>query len=88
MKTNQNYILRSIAGEYILVPTGPATSDFNGMINLSEVAAFVWKNLDTSRDMDDLIRKVLDEYEVDEATARADVNLFVDSLLKNKMAEL
>lgn len=88
MKTNKDYILRSIAGEYILVPTGPATADFNGMINLSEVAAFVWKNFDSARDMDDLIQKVLDEYEVDEATARKDVNLFVASLLKNKMAEL
>jgi len=88
MKTNKNYILRSIAGEAILVPTGSATSDFNGMINLSEVAAFIWNQIDASADLEDLVQKVVAEYDVEEATARKDTAGFIESLIRNKMIEL
>lgn len=88
MKTNKDYILRTIVDEAILIPTGAASNAFNGMINLSEVAAFVWQNMDSCADMDALVAKVVAAYEVDEATARTDVKRFVDSLVENNMAEL
>ena len=88
MKTNPDYILRTIAGEAILIPTGAASTQFNGMINLSDVAAFVWKNMDGCANLDELVEKVVAEYEVDKATARADVQRFVDSLVASGMAQL
>lgn len=88
MKTNKDYILRSIAGEAILIPTGTAAAQFNGMINLSEVGAFVWQNLDDCADFDELVVKIMAQYDVDEATARADAQRFVDSLIENGMAQL
>ena len=69
MKRNTDFMLRDIAGEVILVPTGAATQQFNGMITLNEVAAFIWKNLD--------------EFEVDEETARTDVEGFVGALYEH-----
>ena len=33
----QTFMLREIAGEVVLVPTGRATQNFNGMITLNEV---------------------------------------------------
>ena len=45
MKIVKEYILREIAGEYILVPTGETTQEFNGMITISETAKFIWENL-------------------------------------------
>lgn len=88
MKTNKNYILRSIAGEHILIPTGAAATEFNGMINLSDVAAFVWNHLDQAEDLNDLVRMVVDEYDVDETTARDDVQRFLNSLSACNMVEV
>lgn len=73
MKRNTDFMLRDIAGEVILVPTGAATQQFNGMITLNEVAAFIWKNLDESKSKEELVDKIMDEFEVDEETARTDV---------------
>lgn len=87
MKTRKDYLMRQITDDYILVPTGAATSDFNGLINLSETGAFVWKNLDSAKDVEELIQKMLEEYEVDEETARNDINSFVASLQQNNMLE-
>lgn len=39
MKRNTDFMLRDIAGEVILVPTGAATQQFNGMITLNEETA-------------------------------------------------
>ena len=55
MKRNTDFMLRDIAGEVILVPTGAATQQFNGMITLNEVAAFIWKNLDESKSKEALL---------------------------------
>ena len=78
MKRNTDFMLRDIAGEVILVPTGAATQQFNGMITLNEVAAFIWKNLDESESREILVDKIMDEFEVD--TATRDVIGFVSAL--------
>lgn len=80
MKRNTDFMLRDIAGEVILVPTGAATQQFNGMITLNEVAAFIWKNLDESESREILVDKIMDEFEVDRKTATRDVIGFVSAL--------
>ena len=80
MKRNTDFMLRDIAGEVILVPTGAATQQFNGMITLNEVAAFIWKNLDESESSEILVEKIMDEFEVDRETATRDVIGFVSAL--------
>ena len=78
MKRNTDFMLRDIAGEVILVPTGAATQQFNGMITLNEVAAFIWK-----KSKEELVDKIMDEFEVDEETARTDVEGFVGALYEH-----
>lgn len=73
MKTNPDFILRQIAGENILVPCGEAAKRINGLINLNSTAAFIWKNLDEVKDLDELSARVMEEFEVDEETAKQDV---------------
>ena len=73
MRTNPDSILREIAGENILVHCGEAAKRVNGLINLNSTAAFIWKNLDNVKDLDELAVKLMDEFEVDEETAKRDV---------------
>ena len=46
MKINKDFMIRDIAGETILVPTGEISHNFNGMITLNEVAAFILQNIE------------------------------------------
>lgn len=80
MKVNKDFVMRSIAGENILVPTGEAAEKLNGMITLNEVAAFMWQNLDSAGSKEALVKMILDEFEVDEETASIDVERFVTEL--------
>ena len=74
MKTHPDYILRQIAGENILVPCGEAAKRLSGLINLNSTAAFIWQNLNDAKDLDELTARVMENFEVDEETARRDVN--------------
>ena len=80
MKTNKEYMLREIAGETVLVPTGSASQRLNGMIRLTESAAFIWKQVDTAADLEEIVARVQDVYEVDEDTARRDIYGFLREL--------
>ena len=80
MKTNKEYMLREIAGETVLVPMGSASQKLNGMIRLTESAAFIWKQVDTAADLEEIVARVQDEYEVDEDTGRRDIYGFLREL--------
>lgn len=80
MKASKELILRQVAGEYILVPTGSAALRIHGMINLSESGALIWEQLSEERTEEELVKAVLLEYQVEEATARADVAAFLEQM--------
>lgn len=81
MKIAKEFILREIAGEYILVPTGATTQEFNGMLTLSETAKFIWENIEKVDSLKEMINLILENYEVDEKTARQDVIPFIGELV-------
>lgn len=80
MKTNKEYVLREIAGEPLLIPAGMASQKLNGMIRLTETAAFIWKQVDTASELEEIVEKILQEFDVDEETARRDVYGFLREL--------
>ncbi|UEL48746.1 PqqD family protein [Terrisporobacter hibernicus] len=82
MKINKDFMIREIADETVLVATGQASQNFNGMISINEVGSFILHNIEECKDEDELVSKTLDEFEVGENTAREDVREFVDQLIK------
>ena len=80
MNVKKDFILKKIAGSYVVVPVRRRAVDFSGIIKLSESGAFLWKLLESGADREELIAKLLDEYLVDEAAAAADVDRFLERL--------
>lgn len=83
MRIKEGFVLRNVMDEYIVMPTGDNTAKFDGAVILNEVSAFIYKLLEHPMCRDDLLAAILNEYDVDEATASADL----DALL-NKLAEM
>ena len=80
MKIKKNFILREIAGTYIVVAVGEAVKNFNAVINLNETGAFLWKAIEKGTTEEELISLVVSEYEIDETTAKEDVLAFIQRL--------
>lgn len=71
---------REVAGECFLVPMGKSVYDYNGMFIMTELAAFIWDRLPQAQDEEEILQEILEEYEVEEAVARADLKAFLDKL--------
>lgn len=87
MKIKDNFMLRKVADCFVVVPIGSAVAEFNGMINLNEAGAFLWQQLENDTTVDAVVSTMLEQYEVDEATAKADVEKFVSQLREASLIE-
>ena len=80
MKANPGFILRNVVDEYILMPTGDNIGKFNGTVLLNEVSALVWEKLQDPISREDLLKAILDEFEVEKAVAAADLDALLAKL--------
>jgi hypothetical protein len=80
MKIKPGYMLRDIAGQPIVVAVGPAAEHFNGVINLNQTGAFIWRQLIEGTTPNDLLHTMLATFEVNKQTAEADIQEFVRKL--------
>lgn len=85
MKIKEGFILREVVGNYIVVAVGNAVKQFNGVINLNETGAFLWKRLSEGAEEQDLVDALLNEYEVSEEIAKRDVGIFIDKLKRENL---
>lgn len=72
--------MREIAGEHVLVPSGQAAVDFSGIMSLNESGVLLWNCLQKECTEKDLLDALLAEYEIDETTAQADLNRFLEKV--------
>lgn len=79
MKLKDGFIMRTVAGETVVLPTGGVT-DLDMMITLNDTARFLWERLTVGAEADELVQALLSEYEVTEEVATRSVNAFIDKL--------
>ena len=80
MKVSEEFIMREIAGEHILVPVGAAAAKFNGLITMNEVGKYIVEQLAEEHTVQELVDKITVEYDVEAQTALTDVETFLDQL--------
>lgn len=85
MKVDNNFVLREVAGDYIIIPVGKAVLEFNGLITVNEVGASIWKAVAGEITFEGLVEGILNEYDVEESIAREDIREFLDSLEKGRI---
>ena len=85
MKVGKEFVLCEMGDDYILMPTEKTALDFNSMIVMNEVGASIWKMLQNEVTVEELVKGILDEYDVEEEIAREDIQEFLDNLVNNKI---
>ena len=79
MKLKNGFILRTVAGETVVLPAAGVT-DFDMMITLNETGKFLWERLTVGAEEAELVQALLAEYEVTEEVAARSVAAFVARL--------
>lgn len=80
-------MLREVAGSYVVVAVGKRSEQFNGMVNLNETGAFLWKLVEQGASRDELLNSLLETYEVEREKAEQDVDKFISVLQQNNFVE-
>ena len=78
MKIKSEFILKNIAGDKVVVFLSPEFSD--KVVTLNDTGAFLFGLLKTEQTKESLTEAMTNEYDIDSATAGADVSRFWDSL--------
>ena len=71
------FIVRDIAGETVAIPSGAAASKLSGLVALNPSGKLLFELLQTEQTEDSLVSAMLERYNIDEETARADVKEFL-----------
>ena len=87
MKIKDGFAKREIAGSNIVVPVGKNATEFNAMITLNDTGSFLWDAFQKDITVDDAVKLITGEYDVDAETARADILKFVKLLADNNLFE-
>lgn len=82
MKLKAGLILRQVAGETVVIPSGNEL-DLNMMITLNETGKFLWEHMEQETTQEALVEAVLAEYDVDKESAAKHVAAFVKKLGDN-----
>ena len=80
MNIKKRLLKRQIAGDAFLVPLGKEIYDSNGLFFLNEVGEFIWDRLEQAQSQEDILKALLEEYDVEESVARQDVEGFFQKL--------
>lgn len=77
MKLKEGFVLRQVAGSWVVVAVGRTSVSFDGMLSLNDSGALLWKALSEGRD---LVAALTEEYEVSREQAARDVDEFLQTI--------
>lgn len=86
MKINERMKIRQVVGENVVIMPGVESTEMTRVVALNESAMLLYNAL-TGREfeVDDVVRMLVDEYEVDEDAARKDAEAWVADMKKNHL---
>lgn len=85
MKLKDGLILREVAGQYVVVPTGKRVQEVTSIVYISSSGAYLWDYMkDHEFEKEDLVAKIMEHYSgVTEEQAAADIEKFLKTLADN-----
>ena len=88
MKIKQQYQVRNIAGENVVILQGRYGADMTRIVTLNESALLLWNEV-SGRDfsIDELVAILQENYDVDVATAQRDSELWVAKMKECDLIE-
>ena len=84
MKKTQNFVMRQVIDEYVMVPRGETAERINGPMTLSETAAFIYDHLEEVKTPEKMAELLGKEYNIGGKEILEDVKEVLVFLEKNE----
>ncbi|MCD8380487.1 MAG: PqqD family protein [Lachnospiraceae bacterium] len=87
MKIKEGFIIRKVAGKYVVVATGQASREFHGMVKLNETGKIIWEGLACGRTTEEIVDELAEKSGARTAEDRAvilnDVQAMIQEMADN-----
>lgn len=87
MKIKEGFVIQQVGGQWIAVATGKTAKEFGGIVKLNDTAALVWKGLEEGLSEQEIVARMVGEYDVTEQKAADDLRALCDKLLAAGIAQ-
>ncbi len=87
MKIKDGFVIRPVAGQYMVVALGEAAKVFNGIIRLNESARLIWDMLTVGAEREAIVDRLGTEYDVERTVLEADCDQFIQTLQEHNILE-
>ena len=89
MKLKDGLILREVAGQYVIVPTGKRVREVTNIVYISSSAAYLWDYMkDHEFEKENLVKRIMEHYTgVTEEKASEDIDKFLNTLSANNILD-
>lgn len=84
---NHEVVSRKIEGELIIVPIRNGVGDLNSLYTLNPVGSVLWDFMTEGHTIAEMVQKVCVEFEVTTVQAEKDIEVFLDSLMVEKLIQ-
>lgn len=86
MRINEKMKIRNVAGENIVIMPSDDAADMTKVVALNESSLLMYNQLKGHEfSLDDAVQLLLDNYDVDEATARKDAEAWLADMRKHRL---
>lgn len=82
MRLKDDFILHNTGEDFVIIATGEATKNFNGIIKLNNMGGEIVSFLSNDISEEDIVKAIVEKYEVEYEIAREDILNLLDSLRK------
>ena len=84
MKIKSGFVLQQVGSGYLAVAVGERADQFAGLVRMNGTGAYLW-NLLSEKDMthEELVEKMLSEYDVSREQVEGDITAFENKLKEN-----
>lgn len=88
MKLNGKYKLRKVNDSYVVIKLGGGQLNLSKLITINETGAFIFNKLAEEISMENLIKALTEEYDIDEAGAKSAADVYLKKLVDLGIAEV
>ena len=83
MRLNGDFLIRPFGGKMIAVSVSDSGVTKNAFVSMNSSTAFVWELLQDDISYDELLSAMLEKYDADEETIKADLDAFLSQALSS-----
>lgn len=87
MKIKDGFIMKDVAGSKVVLPLGERQAEIRGIITFNDVGAEVFNMLDGTNSVEEIIEKIVKDYEAPYDTVKSDVEKLIEKMRENGLVE-